>query len=144
MGHLNSKHAPRLLAALLCLGTAPSMADPVPIVHPASAAASISVDDLRRIYLGKGATLADGTAVVPVDQATGTPSRQAFYTRFIDKTESQVTAYWSRLIFTGKGQPPQAVGDDAAVKKWVAGHPDAIGYIDDSAVDASVKVLQVR
>ncbi|MFZ5620471.1 MAG: phosphate ABC transporter substrate-binding protein [Pseudomonadota bacterium] len=144
MGHLNSKHAPRLLAALLCLGTGLSAAEPVPIVHPGNAASAVSVDDLRRIYLGKSGTLADGTAVVPVDQATGTPSRQAFYTRFIDKSESQVTAYWSRLIFTGKGQPPQAVGDDAAVKKWVAGHPDAIGYIDDSAVDASVKVLQVR
>ncbi|MBZ0071466.1 MAG: hypothetical protein WCY26_10480 [Thiohalobacteraceae bacterium] len=144
MGHLTSKRAPCLLAALLCLSTASSMADPVPIVHPSNAAATISVDDLRRIYLGKSGTLADGTAVVPVDQTTGTASRQAFYTGFIDKSESQVTAYWSRLIFTGKGQPPQAVGDDAAVRKWVAGHPDAIGYIDDSAADATVKVLQVR
>jgi hypothetical protein len=30
---------------------------------------------------------------------------------------------------------------DNAVKEWVAGHADAVGYIDAAAVDGTVKVL---
>ena len=44
-------------------------------------------------------------------------------------------------MFSGKGQPPREVGDDAAVKAWVASNPEAIGYIDGKFVDGSVKVL---
>ena len=36
---------------------------------------------------------------------------------------------------------PKEVGDSAAVKKAVAADPKAIGYIEKSAVDGSVKVL---
>jgi ABC-type phosphate transport system substrate-binding protein len=36
---------------------------------------------------------------------------------------------------------PKEAGDSAAVKKAVASDPKAIGYIEKSAVDASVKVI---
>jgi hypothetical protein len=45
------------------------------------------------------------------------------------------------MVFTGKGTPPKEVADDAAVKSFVATTPGAVGYIDESKVDASVKVL---
>ena len=48
---------------------------------------------------------------------------------------------WSRLIFTGKATPPKELPDAAAVKKAVATDPKAIGYIDKSEVDSTVKVL---
>ena len=50
-------------------------------------------------------------------------------------------AIWSRIVFTGKGQPPTEVPDSSAVKKAVAAQPNVVGYIDKSAVDASVKVV---
>ena len=36
---------------------------------------------------------------------------------------------------------PKEVADSAAVKAAVAANPKAIGYIDKSAVDATVKVV---
>lgn len=42
------------------------------------------------------------------------------------------------MIFTGKGHPPAEM-DAAAVKAKVASDPSAIGYIDASEVDASVR-----
>ena len=50
-------------------------------------------------------------------------------------------ATWSRLIFTGKAQPPKEMPDAAAVKKAVAADPKAIGYIQKSEVDSTVKVV---
>ena len=48
---------------------------------------------------------------------------------------------WSRLVFSGAAQLPQALGSGAEVKKALSGNANAIGYIDAAEVDASVKVL---
>ena len=52
---------------------------------------------------------------------------------------AQVKAVWSRLVFSGKAQPPKEHADAAAVKKAVAADPKAIGYIDKAALDGTVK-----
>ena len=59
-----------------------------------------------------------------------------------DPTDAaQVKAIWSKILFTGRGVPPKQLLDSAAVKKAVAANPKAVGYIEKSAVDASVKVV---
>jgi len=102
---------------------------------------SLSLSDVSRIYLGKSSVLGDGTYVIPIDQSVGTAARDAFYANVIKMTEVQAKAYWARVIFTGKGQPPQQESSDSAVKELVAQNPSFIGYIDESAVDGQVKVL---
>ena len=67
--------------------------------------------------------------------------RDAFYTKVTSKSAAQVKAAWSRLVFSGKATPPKEVGSSAEVKKLVASNQNAVGYIEKSAVDASVKVL---
>lgn len=113
------------------------------IAHPSNPVAGISPDQAAQLYLGKTGELANGNRVVPVDQAPGTPSRTKFYKSVIKKDEGELKAYWSKLLFTGKGQPPRDAGDDAAVQAWVAAHPDAIGYVDGKFVDKNVKVLLI-
>jgi hypothetical protein len=58
-----------------------------------------------------------------------------------DCTSAQVTATWGSLAFSAKATPPEELGSTAEVKKFVAANPDAIGYIEKSAVDGSVKVV---
>ena len=48
---------------------------------------------------------------------------------------------WARITFTGKGTPPKELKSDAEVKAFVAANPRAIGYVDASAVDSSVKAV---
>jgi hypothetical protein len=50
-------------------------------------------------------------------------------------------AYWSKIIFTGRGQPPPSVSSDIEMRKRVSENPAAIGYIDRSLVDNSVRVV---
>lgn len=57
------------------------------------------------------------------------------------RNAAQIKATWAKLLFTGKGNPPKEVSGNAEVKKFVAGNPAAIGYIDKAAVDGSVKVV---
>ncbi len=44
-------------------------------------------------------------------------------------------------MFSGKATPPKELGSSAEVKKFVAANPDAIGYIEKSALDGSVKAV---
>jgi len=121
-------------AAILALSL-PAMAEIVVVVNPKAAEASMTKDQVAQFFLGKS------TAMTPVDQPDSAPVRAEFYKKVTDKDASQVKALWSKLVFTGKATMPKEVGDSAAVKKAVAADPKAIGYIEKSAVDASVKVI---
>jgi ABC-type phosphate transport system substrate-binding protein len=125
------------LAALTTLMAVASAANSevVVVVHPASAAASMTADQVADIYLGKS------TAMKPVDLAESSPVRGEFYQKVTQKDAAQVKAIWSRLIFTGKAIPPKEAASSADVKKLVAANPDSIGYIEKSALDSSVKAV---
>ena len=136
----------RLLAVLFMMsawGTAPAHAAMAIIAHPSNSLAGITVEQAADIYLGKAGIFPNGQRVSPVDQAPNSPVRMKFYKTVVKKDGSELKVYWSKLLFTGKGQPPREVGDDADVKGWVASNPDAIGYIDGKFVDNTVKVLLI-
>jgi ABC-type phosphate transport system substrate-binding protein len=123
------------IAAAALLLTLPAMAEVVVVVNPKAAESSMTKDQVAQFFLGKS------SAMSPVDQPESAPIRAEFYKKVTDKDASQVKSLWSKLVFTGKATMPKEAADSAAVKKMVAGDPKAIGYIEKSAVDASVKVI---
>lgn len=133
------------ILAVLCLASMAAYADEVVIiVHPSNPLTTISVDDVKKIYLGKKKFFPEGGKVIPGDQPKGTQSRKFFYGGIIGKSETKLKTYWSRLIFTGKGTPPKVIESDSAVRDWVADQPKGIGYIMRSKADASVKILDLK
>jgi ABC-type phosphate transport system substrate-binding protein len=131
----------RFSLCLCVLLGANAYAEVAVIVSANNPNASIDADTLSRIFLGKASNFPDGNQAIPVDQTEGATARESFNEKVLGKNSSQLKAYWSRLIFTGKGTPPKESGSDADVKALVANNPNLIGYIDSSAVDGSVKVL---
>jgi ABC-type phosphate transport system substrate-binding protein len=113
----------------------PAMAEVVVVVNPKAAESSMTKDQVAQFFLGKS------SAMTPVDQPESAPIRAEFYKKVTDKDASQVKSLWSKLVFTGKATMPKEAADSAAVKKAVASDPKAIGYIEKSAVDGSVKVI---
>ena len=111
------------------------------IVNPKSAIASLSPEQVSSIFLGKSNTLPSGSTAAPVDLHDGSAVHEQFYAKATGKTSAQVKATWARLTFSGKATPPKEVGSSAEVKKFVAANPDAIGYIEKSAVDGTVKAV---
>lgn len=94
------------------------------------------------IFLGKLTQLPGGTLpVVPLDQAEGSPVRDEFYLRVTGKSPSQLKAFWSKLIFTGRGRPPKTVTDSTEVLKYLRDNPAVIGYVDRKYADSSVRIL---
>src|SRR5690348_5680622 len=140
----------RLLCGLLSLflAAAPSMAangsEVVAVVSAKSRVTSLNADQVADIFLGKTSHFPDGTQATPIDQSEDSPARDKFYAQFTGKSPAQVRAYWAKIIFTGRGQPPRQVGSSAEAKKLVAQNPNAIAYIDAKMVDDSVRVVDGR
>ncbi len=130
-----------VVTAALGLSAFAASAQVAVIVNPKSATASMTADQVSAIFLGKTSTLPSGATAAPADQSESAAIRETFYTKVTGKQSAQVKAAWSRLVFSGKGTPPKELASSAEVKKFVASNPDAIGYIEKSAVDASVKVV---
>ena len=68
------------------------------------------------------------------------PLKADFHSTATRKSLSQLEAYWSKKLFTGKGTPPPEA-NQSDVKAQVASGSNVIGYVDESMVDGSVKVL---
>jgi ABC-type phosphate transport system substrate-binding protein len=101
--------------------------------------AAFDAEEAKKLFLGREPQL-NGENIVLIFQRQG-PTRDEFESKVVQRTGADLTAYWSKLIFTGKANAPVEAGGDADVKAKVNGTPGAIGYISDGAVDGSVKVL---
>ncbi|MCE9685361.1 MULTISPECIES: phosphate ABC transporter substrate-binding protein [Shewanella] len=100
----------------------------------------MSKADAKKLFLGKGA-LSNGAAALVFELDEGNPLRSQFHELVTGKSDAQLKAFWSKQVFTGKGNPPATVASAAAMKTAVASAPNAIGYLDEADVDASVKVI---
>lgn len=128
------------IAALAALAMPAAARAQVAVVVPAGSKVSdASLEELRRLFTGKG-TL-DGQKVQVVEH---TRLRKAFYQALLKLSEDDVRRRWVALMFRGEASAmPKEFGDADEVVKFVAGHPGAIGFVDASAAGSGVKVLTV-
>ena len=123
-----------IAASIAVVGASAFAGDIVAIGNPNAPA--LSKEQLADLYVGRNQSL------TLLDLPESSTTRIEYYKKLTGKDPSQVKATWARLTFTGKGTPPKELPDGAAVKKAVAADPKAVGYIDKSEVDGTVKVLQ--
>jgi ABC-type phosphate transport system substrate-binding protein len=107
----------------------------VVVIVSAQSTTTITASEISRVYLGESNTM------TPVDIANPSRARREFYTKIVGKADSQVKANWSKLVFTGKGSAPKELPSGEDVVKAVAADPHAIGYVDRSFVNMTVKVI---
>lgn len=127
-----------ILAASLCCNVA--FAEVAVIVNPSNGDA-LSKDSISRLFLNKAKAFPSGTQAEPIALEESAAATDEFNGKVLNKTAAQLTAFWSKLVFTGKGQPPKALSSDADVVAAVAANAGAIGYVDASAVNDSVRVV---
>lgn len=133
-------------AAVLPLALAlPSTASAelVVIVSARSPAQGLTSDQVAAIFLGQAGRFPDGQEALALDQRLGSQERNQFYQQVAGKTPALLKAHWSKMLFTGRGQPPREAADSASVRRMVAENPSMIGYIDRAALDASVRPVLV-
>ena len=103
----------------------------------------ISVDELKRVFLGAKSSLGDGGTVEPVLMQSGA-AHVAFLKDYIGKTDAALRNHFKSLVFTGRGSMPKSFSTDADVVAYVAKTKGAIGYVGNAAAAAGVKRLAVK
>jgi ABC-type phosphate transport system substrate-binding protein len=113
----------------------------VVIVNNQNHSDSLSSDLVSDIYLGRTKRFPTGEPAKPLDLPKNLSITNDFYTKVVKKSPAQLRAHWSRLVFTGKGRPPQKLADELKVKSMVYGDNEMIGYVYEQTADEEVKII---
>ena len=127
-----------LLVALLI--SSPARAEILIVTSNRSGPIELTRDQAEKLYLGRSATLSDGTPASLVDLPNG-PVRDEFYLKLTGKNPSQIQAYWSRLVFTGRAFPPKEARSLAEARQWRTDTPNLIGYLDRNEPTTGMRIL---
>jgi hypothetical protein len=130
------------LLLLSAVGAARS-AELVVIVSARNPLSVLRPEQVVDIFLAQTGRFPGGDEAVALDLPLGSPLRDEFYSRVAARSPALMKAYWTKMVFTGRGQPPRELATSAAVRRMVADNPSMIGYIDRGALDASVKAVLV-
>jgi len=134
-----------LVACLMGIFAASSLAgaDLKLIANSSVGASSVSVDDLKGVFLATKSSLSDGSHVEPVLEKGGA-THEAFLKEYIGKTDTALQTYYRSLVFTGKASMPKQLASDAEVVAYVAKTKGAIAYVSAGASTEGVKTLDVK
>ena len=119
-----------------------TLAEIVVVVAHNSPIKQLSDHEIADVFLGKLARLPGGITAVPLDLLEGSPARAEFYLQFTGKSPAQMRAFWSKVIFTGRGRPPRTPANDAEVIRALRETPGAIGYVSRSSLTAGARILR--
>jgi ABC-type phosphate transport system substrate-binding protein len=113
------------------------------IANASVAVSSVSVADLKSIFLATKTSFSDGSRVEPVLLKSGS-AHEIFVKQYMGKTDTGLEMYYRSLVFTGKGSMPKSLASDAEMVDYVARTKGAIGYVSGAANTDRVRVLEVR
>lgn len=133
-----------MLAGLLSAVGSLAWAEVVVVTAGDSPVRELTSTQLADIYLGRLTRLPDGRPVVPIDQGEQSRVYEIFYQQYLGRSPAQIRSHWSRLIFTGRGQPPKSVANEAALAEALKQNLNAIGYMEADALPEGLRVIDIE
>jgi len=127
------------LLALLLLSMTVN-AEILVVVGEASPIETLNEQEVANIFMAKTNRLADGSRVTPLELSDQN-YKTIFYRKISGKSPSQITSYWTTLIFTGKGKPPKEFKEKEKLLSELINNPDAITYISAEQLSKVMKVV---
>ncbi|HEY3011965.1 MAG TPA: hypothetical protein VGJ36_04400 [Gemmatimonadales bacterium] len=112
------------------------------VVNPRNPVKDLSLEELRRLYLGRTTTFRQNQPVTLLEQAK---ISDAFYQAALGMNEARVRRHWIGIVFSGEtAKPPKSIAVAGDLKRAVAERPGAIAFIDVADIDRSMKVLTIN
>lgn len=140
--HYNKKHL-NFICYLFIVGMLStfSVSAEIAVIVNKSNDSKLDKNTIERIFMGKMKKFPNGQVALPMNASKGMNSRSDFNKAVIGRSNSQVNAYWSKLVFTGKGSMPKELSSDTEIISTISANQGAIGYIDSAAVTDDVRVI---
>lgn len=102
---------------------------------------SVTTAQLTEIFMLNKKTWGDGSKIVVFDLKVHEGTTEKFYESF-GKLHTDFKKLWMKLQLTGEGSAPTALASEDEVLAKVASTPGAVGFVNSSKANSSVKVLQ--
>jgi hypothetical protein len=107
--------------------------------HPS--APDLSIEDLKKIYLGDKKNLPDGTKVIPI-LIKGTP--EEFFQKVTGMTKKQFFQYWMIRIVGGGSTPPKDAESEEQTVNLIKDNKGAIGIVSaERAKKEGLKIITI-
>ena len=132
-----------VMGMLLELPGAASAGGVVVIANKNVSASSLSIEEVKNIFLSKKTQWRDGSKIEFVALESGA-TQDDFLSSYLQKTSSQYDRYFRTLVFTGKGKAPRTFSTEAEVISYVSSTAGAIGYVSSETNTRSAKVITVN
>lgn len=114
------------------------------VVNPRNTVESISLAELRNIFLGTQQFWKDGTPVVPIVRAPSAKERDVLLRRILHMSDAQYQQYWRKKRQARKGgHEPIAVVSNGMQMQTISLESGGIALIATSDIHDGVKVLKV-
>ena len=114
------------------------------IVNRSNTVNGVTMTELRKLFLGDRGHWPDGHRVTLVMLEPGEPERQTILRDVCQMNENDFKNHFLHGLFTGEILvSPKILDTPTGVRKFVFNVPGAIGYLRQTDVDATVKVLRI-
>ncbi len=109
------------------------------VVSEKSAIRELSHADIAAVFLGQLGSTKASHPLTPIDSEEP-QLRDEFYRTLLGRSQNQMRAYWSRMVFIGQGKPPRQISRDI-LHREIANIPDVIGYIPADQVRSGLRTV---
>lgn len=134
----------RVIGVVVALTCGEAIADIAIIVHPQNPLASLSEDDVRRIFMGRTRLFpGSGIGITAADLTDTNPFFSDFYQALAHLTPDKLKRQRASYLFSGNGRLPQVLENENAMLEFVANTTSAIGYLPVEQIDNRVKTICV-
>lgn len=131
------------LLPLMGIGTKALADDPAVLLvaHADVATQHLTRDTTRAIFAMRQRNWPDGQAA----RVFVLPNDHSVHARFVKQRLSvyphQLQLAWDRMVFSGTGQAPNRVRDQAEMRERIATIPGAVGYLEREYLDERIQVI---
>jgi ABC-type phosphate transport system substrate-binding protein len=136
-----------LTVLFLCMfvpAAAVSAAQLAVIVNKQNSTTRLSYSELALILKQDKQYWEGGKKVFLVLQETGSVEKNILLKKIYKMTDEDLKKFWLGKLFRGEISAfPKTLGSGEAVKRFVSQVPNAIGFVEVSALDSSVKTISL-
>jgi hypothetical protein len=130
-----------LLVTLTLAPMAAPRADLVVVANAKSGIERLTRNEVVNIFLGRFRQLPTGDMARPADQPDDAPEKARFYRLLVNKELTDINAYWTRLVFSGKTSPPYQAKSRDDIADWLNRYAGALAYMERGQVGSGSRIV---
>jgi hypothetical protein len=103
---------------------------------------TLQVETIKEAFLGRKPSIRSGVSIRAIDRADNDQRfRGAFLKAILGWNTTRYKAYWSQIVFTGKGEALPVVKSLTELEKILNESKGSISFVDDSEKTGDFKIL---